>query len=92
MLRESAELFRENYKTKTDLISAASCWHGAALAALGKYAQAEPLLVDGYEQYHQEASVPQRHKDKIRKHIIKLYEDWGNPEKAARWRAKDKMK
>ena len=87
MLRESADLFREYYKTRSDLISTAHCWQGAALAQLGKFTEAEPLLVVGYKNYVNVSSVPPRDKEKIRKRIVKMYEAWGKPEKAAEWRA-----
>ena len=66
---------------------------GACLAGQKKYAEAEPLLISGYEgmearkdrilavwDKHQLVSFGER--------IVRLYEVWGRPEKAAEWREK----
>jgi tetratricopeptide (TPR) repeat protein/predicted Ser/Thr protein kinase len=59
---------------------------GASLAGQGKYAEAEPLLVEGYEKMKPPAQVAVRKREALDR-VIKLYEDWKKPEKAARYRA-----
>lgn len=65
---------------------------GAALAGQGKYVEAEPLLVSGYEGLVQhQASIPQSNRSSMRQageRIVHLYEDWKKPPKAAEWRTK----
>jgi eukaryotic-like serine/threonine-protein kinase len=65
---------------------------GASLAGQKKYAEAEPLLVSGYEGMRQRAdTVPVYNRSQLEqagKWIVQLYQDWGQPEKAAEWRAK----
>jgi serine/threonine protein kinase/tetratricopeptide (TPR) repeat protein len=65
---------------------------GAALAAQEKYAEAEPLLIGGYEGLKaREATIPaHRRKDltAAASRIVPFYEAWGNPAKAALWRQK----
>jgi serine/threonine-protein kinase len=63
---------------------------GAALAGQGKYAEAEPLLLEGYEEMKKlgpaiavDANLPE-----AGQRIVRLYEAWGKPEKAAEWRQK----
>ncbi len=65
---------------------------GAALAGPKKYAEAEPMLLAGYEGMKQrEARMGPENKPRLTKSIerlVQLYEAWGKPEKAAEWRAR----
>ena len=65
---------------------------GASLVGQGKYAEAEPLLVQGYEGLKQrEAKIPawaKVHLTEALEWLVQLYEATGRPEKAAEWRAK----
>ena len=92
LLRESAQLFRENYAGRADLQAMTNCWLGAALALLKRYEEAESLLVNNFDEYRRDRSVPARHKEKIRQHLVELYEAWGKPERAAKWRAIGEIK
>ncbi len=64
---------------------------GEALVDQKKFADAEPLLLSGYEGMRQrEAAIPPQDKPRLTKaleRLVRLYEAWGNEEKAARWRA-----
>jgi eukaryotic-like serine/threonine-protein kinase len=64
---------------------------GAALAGQKKYAEAEPLLLQGYEGLQaREAQIPAPSKKRLTEaaeRIVPFYEAWGKPEKAAEWRA-----
>jgi hypothetical protein len=66
---------------------------GATLVAAGKYDEAEKHLVDSY------GKLSQRHpgpiptyaftgESKPGERILKLYDEWGKPEEAAKWREK----
>jgi tetratricopeptide (TPR) repeat protein len=65
---------------------------GAALLGQNRYAEAEPLLVQGYEGLMaREVKIPHRERPRVPEaayRVIALYESWGKPEQAARWRAK----
>ncbi len=65
---------------------------GASFAAQGNYAEAEPLLLSGYDGMRQrEESIPPDGKPRLKetcKRLVQLYESWGKPEKAAEWRSK----
>ena len=62
---------------------------GASLAGEKKYAEAEPLLLEGYQGMlarKDRIDVPDRyHLDRAREWIIQLYQAWGKPTKAAEW-------
>jgi tetratricopeptide (TPR) repeat protein len=65
---------------------------GASLAGQNEYADAEPLLRDGYEGMaarKDRMGVPDwYHMDRAREWMVHLYEAWGKPAKAAEWRKK----
>jgi len=63
---------------------------GAALLGQGKYAEAEPLLLAGYEGLKKlspaisaDANLPE-----AGERLVRLYSAWGKPEKAGEWRQK----
>lgn len=64
---------------------------GAALLGQEKYAEAEPLLLQGYEGLKaREASIPPQGATRIAEaldRLVKLYKAWGKPDEAARWRS-----
>jgi serine/threonine protein kinase len=65
---------------------------GAALLGQKKYAEAEPLLISGYEGMKQrEAKFPpavKRWMIENGERIVELYKAWDKPQKAAEWREK----
>jgi non-specific serine/threonine protein kinase/serine/threonine-protein kinase len=95
---EAEATFREALKTYEKTSS--DSWErfssqsqlGVSLAGQKQYAQAEPLLVSGYEGLIQRrATIPAGNRsslDGAGPGIVRLYEDWGKPEKAAEWRAR----
>jgi hypothetical protein len=64
---------------------------GASLAGPKKYAEAEPLLLEGYQGMaarKERIRVPDWYQlDRAREWIAKLYQAWGKPEKAAGWKS-----
>ena len=65
---------------------------GEALLGQGKYAAAEPLIVQGFEGMKSRgARIPPQGKPRLSEaaaRVVRLYEAWGKPEKAERWKAK----
>jgi hypothetical protein len=63
---------------------------GEALLEQKKYADAEPLLLSGYEGLKQrEAKIPAQDKVRLVKglgRLVQLYEAWGKKDQEARWR------
>ena len=66
---------------------------GGACLGRANYAEAEPLVIEGYEglKTHAEQLSPLYARFRIAEagqRIVRLYEAWGRAEKAAEWRAK----
>jgi tetratricopeptide (TPR) repeat protein len=65
---------------------------GAALSGKKNYAEAEPLLLEGYQGMvarRDRIAIPYRyHLDRAHDWVVQLYEAWGKPEKAADWKEK----
>ena len=60
--------------------------------ARGKYAEAEPLVVGGYEgRKAHEAKIPAEARfffAEAEERVVQLYKDWGKPDQAAAWASK----
>jgi tetratricopeptide (TPR) repeat protein len=91
LLRECLEL-REKYSPGKWQQFLTMSQLGAALAGQAKRAEAEPLLLTGYQGLRdREAQVPGALRKIIAEagsRIVALYDAWGQPEKAAQWREK----
>jgi hypothetical protein len=65
---------------------------GGALLGQGRCAEAEPLIVGGYEGMKaREAKILPPGRPRLAEaaeRVVRLYEDWGQPDQAAAWRAK----
>src|SRR5262249_4002293 len=67
---------------------------GAALLGQQKYADAEPLLVEGYEGMKKRQPAPGQHGagpdpeqlTEALERLVQLYDQWEKPDQAARWR------
>jgi tetratricopeptide (TPR) repeat protein len=63
---------------------------GEALAFQGRYADAEPLLLQGYAgMQRREATIPANARIRLTEGLgwlVQLYDAWGKPDQAARWR------
>ena len=65
---------------------------GGALLGQGRYAEAEPLVIDGYEGMKARAArIPPAGEVSVSEaaeRVIRLYQAWGKPQKAAEWKVK----
>jgi serine/threonine protein kinase len=59
---------------------------GACLEGQKKYAEAEPLMVSGFEGMQKSGGDPQ-YVRRAAERVVKLYQDWGRADKAVEWRA-----
>ena len=59
---------------------------GAAVAGEGSFAEAEPLLIEGYAAMEQDPGVPPDRKYRAIRRIIRLYQLWDRADEASRWR------
>ncbi len=60
---------------------------GEALSGQGRHAEAEPLLIEGYEKMLPPGPLS-FHKREALARIVRLYEAWKRPGKAAEWKAR----
>ena len=65
---------------------------GGGLAVQQKYAEAEPLLLQGYQGMKQrQAKMPKEAMNRLIEaltQLVQLYDAWGKPDQAAIWRKK----
>jgi eukaryotic-like serine/threonine-protein kinase len=65
---------------------------GGALHGQGRYAEAEPLVIEGYRGIKARAArIPAAGKPRLpetAERVIRLYEAWGKPARAAEWKVK----
>jgi hypothetical protein len=61
---------------------------GGCLARQKKCAEAEPLLLSGYEGLTKAKGTPAQRVDEALVRVIDLYETWAKPEQAEEWRKK----
>jgi non-specific serine/threonine protein kinase/serine/threonine-protein kinase len=90
MLRECLTIREKDYPDAWETWSVRSLL-GGALAGQQEYAEAEPLLLTGYEGQKQRADkIPAASKVRLTlalDRLVQLYEVTGKPDEAARWRA-----
>jgi eukaryotic-like serine/threonine-protein kinase len=88
-LREALELAQQ-VEPNTSITYDIQLWLGNALLEQEKYAEAEPLLRDGFQGIQGHPTTPAGPDPKqlaeARELIISLYERWGKPEEVAKWR------
>ena len=87
MLGDSADAKAEDwntFNTRSQL--------GGSLLGQKKFADAEPLIIEGYEGMKaREAKIPMPGKPRLveaGERVVELYNAWGKKEKLAEWRAK----
>jgi hypothetical protein len=65
---------------------------GEALLGQGRYAEAEPLVVPGYEGMKaREAAISPQGRPRLfeaAERVVRLYEAWGKPGQATAWKSK----
>jgi hypothetical protein len=86
-LRAVLDAFRTAGPTDVRTIQAAGKL-GTCLLSLKWYADAEPLLVENYEALRLAKGAPKPIIQAAGDRVVKLYEGWDKPEKAAEWREK----
>ena len=61
--------------------------YGVLLRDEGRFADAEPLMVRGYENVRDALGAESRRALTMVEGVVKLYDDWGNPDQADAYRA-----
>jgi hypothetical protein len=91
LLREAAAIY-EKKEPESWLRFEARGLLGESLAAQARYAEAEPLVLEGYEGLRQRArQVPYMRRTALAEagdRVVRLYEAWGKSHQAVVWRVK----
>ena len=70
-----------------------SAWNKSALGEViafqGRYAEAEPLLLEGFRILDEDRETRRRTLAQARDRIVRLYEAWGRPATAEDWRTRE---
>lgn len=61
---------------------------GACLTRLGRYDEAEPLMLGSYEQLQSQRGDADPYTRDALNNLIRFYERWGKPDRAAHFRAR----
>jgi serine/threonine protein kinase len=86
LLREALEQRRQALPPGHPKMAATESLLGACLAGQKRYAEAEPLLLSGYQALAKDPGTPEAQRQKARRRLVALYEAWGKPSEAARWK------
>ncbi len=87
LIDESLDIFRRALPPDHWWKVQAESVRGACLSGLGRFAEAEPLLLDSYPVLKERQGVESTYAKDALKRIVDLYEAWGKPAKAAEYRA-----
>src|SRR5215469_1125101 len=89
--RQTLEFAEKNHLDNWERYRAASLL-GTSLVGQKKYAEAEPLLLQGYqgmlERKERTGVAYWYHLDRAREWLVQLYQSWGKTEQAAAWQKK----
>ncbi len=84
-LREAMEKFRAAPNRTGQLASAAGIL-GECLTLLKRYDESERVLIEGHAGFESDCCKPSPEWMEARQRLVKLYEAWGKPDQAARFR------
>jgi tetratricopeptide (TPR) repeat protein/tRNA A-37 threonylcarbamoyl transferase component Bud32 len=87
-LSESESIFARSQPSFPHYPAWSECWYGASLAGQRRYAEAAPHLLAAEKGLREARSTPRRYYQQAVEQLVKLYEAWGKPDEAARWRTK----
>ena len=88
MLRECLEIREKNLPKGNWRIGTARSLLGGSLVQQGKFAEAEPLVLTGYELLTKAAESPPERLEEAHGRVVELYEKWGKKKQAEEWRKK----
>ncbi len=85
LAREALSIFQDLHAPARRTADAESVL-GGSLAALGRYAEAEPLLTDGYAQLARASGDLRSQRRQALERLVTLYSAWQKPDRAAAYR------
>jgi serine/threonine protein kinase/TolA-binding protein len=86
LLLRAVDIRTQDYPSTHPLVAATNTVYGHALAGLGRYDDAERLLIDNLPYLTPATGGADRRSRRALAWIVSLYEDWGKPEEADRYR------
>jgi serine/threonine-protein kinase len=86
LFRDVLEILRDNLPESQEQVVAAQNGLGVCLASQGRFEEAEQLLVDSYTKLRDVGGFEPDSVQRALGRLIGLYEDWGRPEEAERYR------
>ena len=86
-MRESVEILRSTLSPDSLTVAFAECMLGEALVGQGRFDEAEPLLVAGYQRIAASVERPGFATLDTLNRVVALYDSWGRLDEAARYRA-----
>jgi len=88
LLAESVAIFAKSTPPLPHHPAWAECWYGACLAGERRYPEAETHLLAAERNLRDAPATPRRCYRQALEQVVKLYESWGKPDQAARWRTR----
>jgi hypothetical protein len=86
-LREGLDIFQNSLKPGHWQLARAQSALGNCLAALRRFEEAEPLLLESYQALKTKRGDKDKFTQQTLSRIIKLYEGWRKPDKVGEYRA-----
>jgi tetratricopeptide (TPR) repeat protein len=86
--RQCLEMTRQKELFRPDRLGSAMSVLGESLAGQKRFAEAEPLLIDGYAHLVEAAAATALERLTALRRIVDSYERWGRLDKAVSWRAR----
>jgi tetratricopeptide (TPR) repeat protein len=86
LLEEAVGILEKAPPTQRYWAADAEDWLGVALGQLGKHQEAEKRLLASHDKMQADPRVTPFERARCVEHLVGLYEAWGQPAKAARWR------
>ncbi len=84
--REALRIRQQALPDRHWLRAASASLLGDILRAQGSFEQAEPLLLEGFTGMSSDPSTPVNRRREALERLIRLYDEWGKPEQAVKWR------
>jgi hypothetical protein len=89
LVERATAIWRKEFPEDHWQIANTRSWLGVCLLNRGRYGEAEPILLTSYEQLGRQRGEHDEVTRRVRGFLVKLYEGWGKPEEAARFRANE---
>ncbi len=87
-MREGLQAYRAALGDDTLPVLGSQARLGHVLTDLGRYAEADSLMVHSAGRLEAQSGLADRHTQEAVHYLVELYEAWGRPEQAAAWRVK----